>query len=391
MHPVKSRSIRILVSLVLAVAVTFPSVAKRPGSGGSTVSHTAKQVGPIQLGTSGGWASDLANGYCCGGTLGSLIRFKSDGSLHVLSNFHVLAADIVAGGNGIVAMIGDPVLGQVIQPALIDVGCNRTEAQVVALLSGAADPLGGASPTIDAAIAQVVPDAVDTTGAILEIGTIANETLPVNQVAPGLAVKKSGRTTGFTRSTIDIINATVNITYENECAGSVRGTATFTGQIVARNRGNSFLDSGDSGSLMVEDVGTTPRAVGLLFAGSSSYAIANPIDDVLIRFGAEMVGDNYISDGGSGESGSGSGGGKGRGKPKSGSTGLDRAASVHRNNAGFLNRVEHSNGHGVGVDGSGKAYIAVLVESLSSVPRSVPSSIEGIPVRIIEVGRLVAY
>jgi hypothetical protein len=387
-----SRSIRLLVGISLAVAVTFPSLAKRPGSGGSAVSHTAKQVGPIQLGTSGGWASDLANGYCCGGTLGSLIRFKSDGSLHVLSNFHVLAADVVDGDNGIVAMYGDPVLGQVIQPALIDVRCDRAQAQVVALLSGAADPLEETtSPTIDAAIAQVLPDAVDTNGAILEIGNIANETLPVNLVTPGLAVKKSGRTTGFTRSTIDIINATVSVTYEDECAGSVRGTATFTGQIVARNRGNSFLDSGDSGSLMVEDVDTTPRAVGLLFAGSSSYAIANPIDDVLNRFGAEMVGDNYISDGGSGGSGSGSGGGKGWGKPKGGSTGLDRAASVHRNNAGLLNAVEYSNGHGVSVDDRGKAYIAVLVESLSSAPRSVPSSIEGVPVRIIEVGRLVAY
>ena len=36
------------------------------------VSHTAKQTPPIQLGTSGGWRYDLANGYCCGGTLGLL-------------------------------------------------------------------------------------------------------------------------------------------------------------------------------------------------------------------------------------------------------------------------------------------------------------------------------
>src|SRR5439155_7567032 len=35
--------------------------------------HTAKQGTPIQLGTSGGWSQDLANGYCCGGTLGSLV------------------------------------------------------------------------------------------------------------------------------------------------------------------------------------------------------------------------------------------------------------------------------------------------------------------------------
>lgn len=41
---------------------------------------------------------------------------------------------------------------------------------------------------------------------------------------------------------------------------------------------------------MVEDVETTPRAVGLLFAGSSSVAIANPIGAVLSAFGVTMVG-----------------------------------------------------------------------------------------------------
>src|SRR5881275_2925915 len=49
-------------------------------------SHTAKQTPPIQLGTSGGWAYDLANGYCCGGTLGSLVQIG--GSQYILSNYH---------------------------------------------------------------------------------------------------------------------------------------------------------------------------------------------------------------------------------------------------------------------------------------------------------------
>src|SRR5512134_3911235 len=98
-------------------------------SGGGGVSHTAKQTPPIQLGTSGGWRYDLANGYCCGGTLGSLIQ--KGGAQYVLSNYHVLASDIVNGGNGRVATTGDPV----IQPGLIDVGCNANSAQNVATLS----------------------------------------------------------------------------------------------------------------------------------------------------------------------------------------------------------------------------------------------------------------
>jgi hypothetical protein len=63
---------------------------------------------------------------------------------------------------------------------------------------------------------------------------------------------------------------------------------TFTGQIVILNRGKRFLNSGDSGSLMVENVSTNPRAVGLLFAGSSTSAIANPIGQVLPNLGAPL-------------------------------------------------------------------------------------------------------
>ncbi len=41
---------------------------------------------------------------------------------------------------------------------------------------------------------------------------------------------------------------------------------------------------------MVQDVTTNPKAVGLLFAGSTSLAVANPINSVLSFFGATMVG-----------------------------------------------------------------------------------------------------
>ena len=41
---------------------------------------------------------------------------------------------------------------------------------------------------------------------------------------------------------------------------------------------------------MVEDVNSNPRSVGLLYAGSSSIAVANPIGDVLSQLGASMVG-----------------------------------------------------------------------------------------------------
>jgi hypothetical protein len=238
-----------------------------------TSTHTTKQVPPIQLGTSGGWRYDLANGYCCGGTLGSLL---TDGTnQYILSNTHVFAMDIVLGGNSRIAAIGDPV----VQPGLIDVGCIATTAQDVATLSSLAS-LPAAN--VDAAIAKIIAGMVRTDGAILEVGTLSKSTVAG---FVGQLVKKSGRTTGLTRSNVTGLNGTVSITYENECAGGTAFTKTFTGQIIVANKTSRFLASGDSGSLMVEDIATNPRAVGLLFAGSSSTAIANPINEVLTWFG----------------------------------------------------------------------------------------------------------
>ena len=268
------------VEVVEVVTGKLVAMKGKPGGGGGGggVSHTAIQTPPIQLGTSGGWTYDLANGYCCGGTLGSLINIG--GSQYIMSNYHVLEADIVDGGNGRTASTNDPV----IQPALIDVNCNSGSAQTVATLV-VKNALPGNN--VDVAVAKVVSGMVSSDGAILEIGTLSSATVAafINQ-----AVKKSGRTTGLGRAKVSGLNATVNITYENECAGGTAFTKQFTGQIVLTNKGSKFLAGGDSGSLMVEDVNNNPRAVGLLYAGSRSSAIANPIDDVLGFLNASMVG-----------------------------------------------------------------------------------------------------
>ena len=268
------------------VEFTEPFRALRPGGGGNRggggggggVSHTAVQTPPIQLGTSGGWRDDLANGYCCGGTLGSLIHVGS--VQYVLSNYHVFEADIVSGGNNRTAETGD----YIIQCGLIDVKCIASNAQNVAtLVKSSSLP----NSNVDASIAAVVPGMVRTDGAILEIGTISNQTVGafVNQT-----VKKSGRTTGLSRSKVSGLNATVSVAYDNECAGDAAFTKTFTGQIIISNRRSGFLAGGDSGSLMVEDVDSNPKAVGLLFAGSNTLAVANPIDDVLDFFSEKLGG-----------------------------------------------------------------------------------------------------
>jgi hypothetical protein len=267
--------------------VTGPLRAFRgppPMGGGNGADHRGIQTPPIQLGTSGGWRYDLANGYCCGGTLGSLIQIGS--TKYILSNWHVLYSDIVSGGNNRTAQPGDAV----IQPGLIDVNCSAGSAQNVATLVANGGSLPGAN--VDAGIAQIVSGMVDESGAILEVGTISSSTVAAYIGQP---VKKSGRTTGLSRADVDGLNATVSIGYENECAGGSAFTETYTGQIITTNSRCKFLDGGDSGSLMVEDVTTNPRAVGLLYAGSvicnkQAVAVANPIGDVLDYFNASMVG-----------------------------------------------------------------------------------------------------
>jgi len=68
----------------------------------------------------------------------------------------------------------------------------------------------------DCAIASVNSRPGPTDGAILEIGTISSQ--PCGSI--GQAVKKSGRTTGLTRSSISGLNATISVQYDR-CAGGV--------------------------------------------------------------------------------------------------------------------------------------------------------------------------
>ena len=197
-----------------------------------------------------------------------------------MSNYHVMESDIVSGGNGRVATTGDGAL----QPGLIDVGCDANSAQNVGTLQTLSSL---PNSNVDVGVARVISGMVRTDGAILEIGTLSSQTA---SASIGKAVKKSGRTTGLSRSNISSLNATISVTYENECAGGTAFTKTYTGQIIVNNSGSTFLNSGDSGSLMVEDVTTSPRAVGLLYAGSSSLAVANPIDEVLQFVGSKLGG-----------------------------------------------------------------------------------------------------
>ncbi len=244
--------------------------------GGSTSGHTARYPRPIPMGVSGGNSKDFAYPYCCSGTLGALLQ-DGTGNKFMLSNQHVFAGDQAASANDPdVAEVGD----EINQPGLIDVNCQDIPADYVGYLTDWCED----NQNVDCAIAEIIPGMVDPSGTILEIGELSAATM---DAYVGLAVKKSGRTSGLTRGTVSAINGAFNVGGYDECGGE-QIVEYFTGQIVVSGR--KFLQSGDSGSLLVEDVDTNPRAIGLLFAGGAQTGIANPIDDVLTYFGLYMVG-----------------------------------------------------------------------------------------------------
>jgi hypothetical protein len=348
--------------------------------------HRIDQPFPIQLGTSGGNINDGSKAFCYGGTLGALVEDAS-GNQYILSNNHVLARTNAAA------------LGEdVIQPGLIDQSpaCFRDRTDIVANLSEFIPILFKTkrtmpANTVDAAIAQVREGNVDPTGSILDIGTVSSDT-----VAPGLgiAVKKSGRTTGLTKGTISAVDVTVDISY-----GSGK-SARFTNQTLVTPAG--FIAAGDSGSLMVEDVDVNPRAVGLLFAGSSTTAIANPIGDILSAFDVSMVG--------SGPSASVIGkilawakkllsvaesqAANAQLPPRASQAAVDAVKRVKERHEGKLLAIPGVVGVGVGLSDTviGQAAIEIyVIQATESLKQVLPKSVDGVEVKTIETGEIHAY
>jgi hypothetical protein len=204
------------------------------------------------------------------GTLGCLVTKGS--TIFILSNNHVMADENQAS-------IGDNIL----QPGTFDAGQDPDDR--IADLSDF-EPIvfsTSANNVIDAAIADVVNDAEVTGATHPDAGSYGRPRSTTVSAAVGMRVQKYGRTTRHTRGKVQAINATVNIGYST-------GTARFIGQIVIGPSG--FSAGGDSGSLIVVSNGTNDRKpVGLLFAGSITITIANPINSVLNNFGVTIVGD----------------------------------------------------------------------------------------------------
>ena len=330
------------------------------------------------LGVSGGNVNDRTSRFCCSGTLGALV---TDGTTqYILSNNHVLGRS-----NGAVA--GEDIS----QPGMIDANCAVTT--VVADFT-AFSPLGS---NVDAAIAQLRPGQMDSTGFIQGIGVPASA---VMAPSVGLAVTKSGRTTGTTSGTISSINTSVSVQYQQNCGSGKKTNISYTNQVVVT--GSSFSAGGDSGSLIVSSSGKNP--VALLFAGSSTSTIGNPAGQVLQRL-SQVLGRNltYVGSGG-GNSPSTQGGksildmqphvrGFGGLMPQLPEQAADRASAVLETNRAMLMATPGVIGAGVGSasDNDLEPAIVIYVDRTSSHRPLFAPSLDGITVRIVHTDPFVAF
>jgi hypothetical protein len=268
------------------------------GISSNPAAHQKALATPVLLGSSGGNNKDYDTKGdqivdCCSGTLGSLIQ-NSSGTQYLLSCNHVLARSDQAS-------VGE----MIVQPGLIDNNCTPYgdgfgTTPVGVLTAWLA--LSSNATNVDAAIAQVDSGAVNTSGEILELGTLqGNGTLAA--APPGisstggrgesgslnLVVAKSGRTTGLTCASISALNLDVEVEYYKNCDETTAYlTKTYTNQIAIE--GNEFSDAGDSGSLVVDAGNAEP--VGLFFAGGLtnsgvSEGVANPAPTVLAELGTQ--------------------------------------------------------------------------------------------------------
>jgi hypothetical protein len=238
----------------------LPKPEGKPG-GGTKIDPTARLPRPVPIGVSTGHPDITA------GTIGC--RVKDAAGVYALSNNHVYA-DENKGPIGI----------NVLQPGPYDGGRDPGDA-IGTLAAFNTIKFDGSDNTIDAAIALSSTANLGNATPSNGYGTPKSTTAAAYVGQP---VQKYGRTTRLTKGKVYAINATVDVGYDS-------GTARFVNQIIITP--GTFSAGGDSGSLVVDaSRGSNSRKpVGLLFAGSQFFTVANPIDAVLGAFGVTIDGE----------------------------------------------------------------------------------------------------
>jgi hypothetical protein len=196
-----------------------------------------------------------------------------------------------------------------------------------------------------------------------------------------MGVAKVGRTTGFTCSSIAATNTSVNVQYETQCGGGSTFIIAYTNQVLISS--HSFSAGGDSGSLIVNSANARP--VALLFAGSSTTTIANPIGSVMSSLGIS----NFV--GGSDHTIACGGGGKPKGKVATAS--FSKALEAKERHAQTLMNDEAVMAVGVGEDdvNPSEAVVVVVLENGRQLRQALPDMLDGVKVKVTMSDKIRAF
>jgi hypothetical protein len=243
----------------LEVGVQALAKRARPARGGYSVGHVKITAGTIATCVYDFLPGATVNPPASG--IGIPTKF------YLLSNNHVLA-------NSNNAMIGDPIL----QPGPFDGGTDPADriarlSRFVPITFEPPVPRASHRNLVDAAVAE--GEFHDLEREVYWHG-VPRGWYQRARLKVGDRVKKTGRTTNFTRGRVIATNATIDVNYGG---GQI---ARFLDQIVTTN----ISAGGDSGSLVLSSApGSQPGtqddfAVGLLFAGSPQATIVNHFEHV---------------------------------------------------------------------------------------------------------------
>jgi S1-C subfamily serine protease len=225
---------------------------------------------PLLIGCSVGF---LSNEFVMAGTLGCFVRSGSAPALYILSNNHVLA-DENRYSKG----------GPIVQPGPLDGGTPTADRVAKLTRFIRLDPTK--TNFVDCAIAKLNSAINADVHQLKGIGTLAG--VRSSELQVGDVVHKVGRTTGVRHGKVTAFELDgVEVEYDI-------GVISFDNQIEVEGSGNrSFSDSGDSGSLIVDDA---MLAGALLFAGGDhggsngkGLTYANPIGTVLTALKVKLA------------------------------------------------------------------------------------------------------
>jgi hypothetical protein len=354
---------------------------------------------PVQLGSSGSNVDAIcltpAPGFCFGGTLGSLVT--GGGKTYVLSNNHVLGLSD-GGANG----------QAVTQPGVIETNCSTTGTITVANVSNIINLQTQPIPAfpVDVTTAQIISGQVNANDDILELGTLSTVNgVQVPQPAPpasgsgmaatvGQLLAKSGRTTGLTCAAVEAIDASmIEVGYSIGCATTTSFNVTYNDEVVVGNmtNGQNFIGDGDSGSLAVD--AATAQPVALMFAGSDTDAVGNPVGDVLNALKSTTGGATFTFVGGGAHTVPGCslpGLSSVKVTPQSAAATLPNSASQRAQTAATSNSTQIMNTQGVSAYGQSGSLDApqepavMIVVAPGASHAGIPATIDGVRTRLIE-------